>query len=96
MQEGEFHAMMERVRRQSAESMRQTYREAMLADLKTPSYWLNRIEILERQRERFNQKRGWSATDLALVEDIDNEIFLCEDELEALYDQEDYVEYVCD
>ena len=96
MQEGEFHAMMERVRRQSAESMRQTYREAMLADLKTPSYWLNRIEILERQRERFNQKRGWSATDLALVEDIDNEISLCEDELEALYDQEDYIESVCD
>lgn len=96
MAEEEYTAMLERVRQESLASMRKSYQEAMLADLKTPSYWLNRIERLETERQRYNQKRGWSAEDAYCVDSIDDEIAQCEEELEMLYDQQDYVEYLCD
>jgi hypothetical protein len=93
MVEADYIAMMERVRKQYAEDMRKTYMENLLADLRNPSYWLRRIEMLEKEREYFNKKRGWSAADIVAVDRIDEDIAECEDELDNLYaDQEDRFE----
>jgi hypothetical protein len=90
MEEADYHAMMERVRKQQLEDMRKNYMENLLADLQRPSFWLRRIEMLEKEREYFNKKRGWSAADMMAVDRIDEEIAECQDELDNLYaEQED-------
>ncbi len=89
MEEVEYHAMMDRVRKQYAEDMRKTYMDNMIADLQRPNYWLRRIEMLEKEREYFNKKRGWSAADMIAVDRIDEEIAECEDELDNLYAQQE-------
>ena len=96
IEETEYHAMMERVRKQQMEDMRKTYMDNLLADLLRPSYWLRRIEMLEREREYFNKKRGWSAADMLAVDRIDEEIAECQDELDHLYAEEDRLEVECD
>ena len=96
MTEEDFNAMMQRVRLQQLEEMRKTYQENMLAELKSPRYWLDRIERLEKEREYFNKKRGWSAGDIMAVERIDAEIKECEDELDAIYADEDRLQAECD
>lgn len=92
MAETDYHAMMGRVRQQMMDSMRETYMNNLLADLDSPSFWLGRIEQLEREREYFNKKRGWSALDIASVDRIDEEIKECEDELDRIYAKEDRLE----
>ena len=92
MEETEYHAMMERLRKQYAEDMRKTYINNLLADLQRPSFWLRRIEMLEKEREYFNKKRGWSAADMIAVDRIDEEIAECQDELDNLYADEDRLE----
>ena len=92
MEEAEYHAMMERVRNQMIEDMRQNYINNLLADLQRPSFWLRRIEMLEKEREYFNKKRGWSAADMMAVDRIDEEIAECQDELDNLYADEDRLE----
>lgn len=92
MPETDYHAMMNRVRQQMADSMRENYINNLLADLENPSFWLRRIEQLEKEREFFNKKRGWSAIDIAAVDRIDEELQECEDELERIYAQEDRLE----
>ena len=92
MTESDYIAMMQRVYKQQYEDMRQTYIDNVLAELKTPRYWLDRIEILEKEREYFNKKRAWSAGDIMAVERIDGEIKECENELDALYGDEDRLE----
>ena len=96
MTESDFTTMQDRVRKQMAEDMRQNYISNIIADLKTPSFWNKRIESLEKEREYFNKKRGWSAADIACVEQIDDEIKECQEEVEALYAEEDRLEYVYD
>lgn len=92
MTEADFLAMMERVREQQRESMRENFVNNLVADLKRPSFWLRRIEQLEKEREYFNKKRGWSAMDMVAVDRIDEEIQECEDELEMIYADEDRLE----
>lgn len=92
MSEPEFLAMMERVRQQQREAMRENYINNLFADLKRPSFWLRRIEQLEKEREYFNKKRGWSAADIVAVDRIDEEIEECENELEMIYAEEDRLE----
>jgi hypothetical protein len=92
MTESDYHAMMDRVRRQMMEAMRENYINNLLADLEHPSFWLRRIEQLEKEREYFNKKRGWSAADMVAVDRIDEEIQECEDELERIYAKEDRLE----
>ena len=92
MEETEYQAMMERVRKQMMEDMRKNYMENLLADMLRPSFWLRRIEQLEKEREYFNKKRGWSAADIQAVDRIDEEIGECQDELDNLYADEDRLE----
>jgi uncharacterized small protein (DUF1192 family) len=87
---------MERVRKQQAEYNRKIYMQNLLDDLNNPSYWQGRIELLEREREFFNKKRGWSALDISAVEKIDNEIAECQDEIERIYAEADRLEYEYD
>lgn len=92
MTEEAYLAMRERVFKQFQEDQRKNYMDALIADLESPSYWNRRIEQLEREREFFNKKRGWSAADITCVERIDADIQECEDELERIYAEEDRLE----
>lgn len=96
MTETDFTAMQSRVQAQMKESMRRDFINNLLADLKTPSFWQKRIDSLEKEREYFNKKRGWSAMDVACVEKIDKEIKECEEEIDAIYAEEDRMEYEYD
>jgi hypothetical protein len=71
MTESEFNAMINRVFLQYQAGMKKDYEDYLLDELDTPSYWERQIETLEKQREYFNKKHGWSAADIASVEDID-------------------------
>lgn len=92
MTEEEFLAMMERVRQEQRKSMRENFINNLVADLRRPSFWLRRMEQLEKEREYFNKKRGWSAMDMLAVDKIDAEIQECENELEMIYGDEDRLE----
>jgi hypothetical protein len=92
MPEEEYYAMMERVRAHFREIDREIYEQNLLDELKDPRYWNDRIESLEQEREYFNKKRGWSATDCACVDRIDELIAECVDELDKIYAEEDRLE----
>ena len=92
MTEQEFISMQNRVFQRTREVDRQIYVQNMLDDLDKPSYWLRRIEHLEKDREYFNKKRGWSAADIVCVERIDDDILECESELDRIYADEDRIE----
>jgi hypothetical protein len=96
MTEADYTAMQARVQKQMRESMREDYINNLLADLKNPSFWYRRMDSLETEREYFNKKRGWSAVDIACVKKIDEEIKECEEELDALCEQQDRLEYEYD
>ena len=96
MPESEYHAMMERVTSRHRELDRKIYEQTLLDELKHPRFWLERIEHLEREREYFNRKRGWSAIDIACVDRIDEQIQDCEDELDRIYAEEDRLEAMYD
>ena len=55
-------------------------------------FWEERIERLEKEREKYNKKRGWSARDLAAVEEIDAELKYCLRNLDDLKENEYYSE----
>ena len=84
MTQEEYEGMMERVAKAAHEYQVQRYRESLLADLDSISYWENRIESLERSRERFNRKAGWSAEAIRSVEEIDKEIEFCEQNIDRI------------
>lgn len=92
MPEPEYRAMKERVQQMYREIDRKIYEENLLNEITSPQFWLDRIEHLEKEREYFNKKRGWSATDLACVDRIDQLIEECEEELERIYAEEDRLE----
>lgn len=92
MAEDEYIAMMERVRARYREMEREEYNRALMEEMNSPRFWLNRIEHLESEREYFNKKRGWSAADMACVDRIDALISECENELDRIYDKEDRLE----
>jgi len=84
MTEQEYKALRERVAKQMAEWQMENIRAAMEADLDSVCYWTIRVETLERCRERYNKKRGWSAEDIDAVDEIDAEIQQCEDNIDRL------------
>jgi hypothetical protein len=90
--EPEYHAMNQRLQAMYRESERKTYQESLLRDMNDPMYWELRMEQLEREREFFNKKRGWSAGDIMCVDRIDAQIKECEDELERISSYEDKLE----
>ena len=92
MAEPEYIAMMERVKNMYLEMDKKNYQDALVADLDSPSYWSRRIEHLEKEREYFNKKRGWSAMDIACVDNIDAQIYECEEELDRIYAEVDRLE----
>jgi hypothetical protein len=92
MTEQDFHEMMARVNKQYEEDRRREYKEHVLAEMNSPSYWERRIEILEKEREFFNKKRGWSAGDIVCVDRIDAQIAECEGEVERIYAELDRLE----
>jgi hypothetical protein len=90
--EPEYWAMTERVQKMYREIERKNYEEALLNDLNRPRFWEDRIEKLEKEREYFNKKRGWSAVDMACVDRIDAQIQECESELDRIYAVEERLE----
>ena len=92
MTEEDYKAMRERTAKQMLEWQIENFNRNMLADFDTIAYWESRIETLEKSRERYNKKRGWSAEDVAAVEEIDAEIQECENEIARIeaYDDYDY------
>lgn len=92
MPEADYYAMMERVQKMYREMDRAIYEQQLLDELNSPMYWKDRIEGLEQEREFFNKKRGWSATDIACVDRIDELIAECVDELDRIYAEEDRLE----
>ena len=88
MVETDYHAMMGHVMKQYSDGMRKTYVDNLLDEMDHPSYWLRRIEQLEKEREYFNKKRGWSAAEIFAVEKIDAEIQECQEELDSMEDSE--------
>ena len=96
MSQGDYSAMIQRVFSRYEEMNKITLQKSLLDDVDDPLFWLVRIEKLEREREYFNKKRGWSAPELARVEQIDLEIEECEMELERIDNMEDQLEYEWD
>ncbi len=92
MTEEDFVAMQQRVYQRMLEYDREVYVQNMLDDLNNPSYWQRRMESLEKEREYFNKKRGWSAADMVCVERIDADLQECEDEIERIYAAVDRLE----
>lgn len=78
------------------ELYKQRMSEVWEEEMERPEFWVNKIEQLEKEREKYNTKRGWSADDLDNVERIDQEIKFCEYELDELvnnyneYHEEEY------
>ena len=96
MPEGEYKAMMDRVFARYEEIDRENYANALLEEFQHPRYWTARMNQLEKDREFFNKKRGWSAAEMACVERIDMEIEDCEVELDRIYSKVEQMEYDCD
>jgi len=92
MTEMEYEELQARVRMVFAVEHKKNFESYLMADLENPIFWLRRLEQLEKQREVFNTKWGWSAAELAYIERMDEEIQECEDELDRLYSEEDRIE----
>jgi hypothetical protein len=89
MTQQEFQTMMAKVAKQMAEWQMEAYRQNMVNDLDSVSYWERRIETLEMLREPYNRKPAWSAEDILAVEEIDQQIDECEQNIcELEYDME--------
>ncbi len=75
------------------EEMKQRQQDYLDWEASLPSTWIREIERLEREREKYNKKAAWSASDLATVERIDQEIKECELFLDRMYkESEEYYE----
>lgn len=92
MSEPDYLAMMQRVKKMYRDIDRENYQNMLLQEMNSPSYWNQRIEYLEKEREFFNKKRGWSALYIACVDKIDAQIQECEEELDRIYAEEERLE----
>lgn len=57
-----------------------------------PGFWEEKIEQLEKRREKYNVKSGWSAKDIAAADAIDEELTYCFKELQQFKEHMDYSE----
>ncbi len=94
MTEQDYKAMLERVAKQMMEWQIENYKAALDADLDSISYWESRLDWLEQSRERYNKKRGWSAEDIYAVEEIDDQIKECEENIDRIESWDVYEEGV--
>jgi hypothetical protein len=92
MTEEDYKAMCERVAKEMLAYQLEQFKASMIADLDSASYWCSRLEALESQRARYNQKRGWSAEVIAEVDRIDADIAECEKNLERIEEEDMYEE----
>lgn len=99
MSEEEFVAFRERMVKQMLEWQMEDYKRNLLAEYDSIAYWENSIERLERSRERYNKKWGWSADDVAAVGEIDADIKECQENIariEGMYGDQDDLYYECE
>jgi len=96
LSEEEYIERSMRSRKYFEESMKECYRESLLADWNSVAYWDDRLKFLERERETINKKRAWSALDCSYVDQLDAEIQECWDMLDSLYNEEERLEYEYD
>jgi hypothetical protein len=61
-----------------------------------PGFWEEKIEQLEKRREKYNVKGGWSAKDVVAADAIDEELRYCFKELQQLKEDMDYSEDYAD
>jgi len=59
-------------------------------------FWERRMESLEKQRKKFTQLAAWSSDTIQQVETIDGFLKECEEELDRLFSEVDYLEYAYD
>jgi hypothetical protein len=90
MTEQEYKALQQRVAKQMLEWQLEKTKAAMVADLDSTAYWESRLETLERSRERYNKKRGWSAEDIQAVDEIDAEIRECEENIDRIEEWDEF------
>lgn len=90
MKEEDYKAMQERTAKQMRQWQIENYTRNFIEDLDSISFWERRIESLETTRERYNQKRGWSAADVSAVQQIDAEIQECENEIARIESYDDF------
>lgn len=88
MTQEDFEEAMKRVWKTSQEYATKQYHANILADMDSVSYWNNRIETLERFRERHNKMAAWSAEVIQAVDDIDAEIAECEAEIDRIENEQ--------
>lgn len=92
MTKEDYEALRTRMAKEMMDSQIETYKRNVLAEMDTVDFWERRIESLEKSRERYNKKMGWSAEDIAAVEEIDAEIKECEDEISRIEEMDDFDE----
>lgn len=90
MTKEDYEALRQRMAKEMMDSQIETYKQNILAEMDTVSFWERRIESLEKSRERYNKKMGWSANDIAAVEEIDAEIKECEAEIDRIEEMDEY------
>ena len=94
--EEEYTALQERVRNAFVTERKKEYNVFLLAEMEMPAFWSRRMDQLEKEREVFNKKWGWSAAELARVEQIDEELKECQEEFDRLLAIEDRLQYEYD
>lgn len=87
MTEEDYFAMMQRVQKRMEEYNRECYMNYLEYYYGSSRYWSCRLEQLEREREHYNKKRGWSAADILAVERIDSDIEECQYELSSFEEE---------
>jgi hypothetical protein len=81
MTKEDYETLCQKIAKQKVEDEIASARKQALEEVDTIEYWERRIESLERYRERFNKKRGWSSEVMDEVEEIDKSIADCEEEI---------------
>lgn len=84
MTEEDYWAMRQRTAEQMRAYQLENYRNNMLKEYDSISYWKERLERFEKMREPYNKTRGWSALTVSSVEYIDKEIEECKNKIDYL------------
>lgn len=79
-----YDALCQKIAKEMVEAQLQSMRDSYVQELETIAYWSGRIDTLNKQRERYNKKRGWSAETIDAVEQIDKDIKECQEEINRI------------
>jgi hypothetical protein len=72
----------------SQEEAIERWRKSQIEMVNDPHYWEEQLDILERQRSRYHKKAGWSAADIKIIDEIDEDIKNVEAILDRFYEIE--------